>query len=80
MPTVLRTGPFRFSFFNNENNEPPHIHVHAGGNQAKYWLDPIVLERNYGFNLHELRKIKSIIEEHQGDLLGEWNDYFENTI
>ena len=27
MPTVLRIGPFRFHFYSDEGNEPPHIHV-----------------------------------------------------
>ncbi|MCI0750676.1 MAG: DUF4160 domain-containing protein [Flammeovirgaceae bacterium] len=27
MPTVLRIGPFRFHFYSDERNEPPHIHV-----------------------------------------------------
>src|SRR5262245_45288204 len=27
MPSVLRVGRFRFYFFSNEQQEPPHIHV-----------------------------------------------------
>ena len=27
MPSVLRVSGFRFFFFSNEGNEPPHIHV-----------------------------------------------------
>lgn len=40
MPTVLRLGRFRFFFFSNEGNEPPHIHVRAGEDEAKFWLEP----------------------------------------
>ena len=43
MPTVLRIGRFRFYFFSNEGEEPPHIHIKAAEDQAKFWLDPIVL-------------------------------------
>ncbi len=43
MPTVLRVGRYRFYFFSNENNEPPHIHVKAGDDEAKFWLDPVGL-------------------------------------
>jgi hypothetical protein len=25
MPTVLRIGPYRFHFYSDERNEPPHI-------------------------------------------------------
>jgi len=41
MPTVLRIGPYRFFFFSNEGNEPPHVHVERDDNTAKYWLDPV---------------------------------------
>ncbi|HBB93559.1 MAG TPA: hypothetical protein DC042_18005 [Bacteroidales bacterium] len=27
MPTVLRIGAYRFHFYSDEFNEPPHIHV-----------------------------------------------------
>src|SRR5262245_37627615 len=54
MPTILRSGPFRFFFFSNEGREPPHIHVRAGGDEAKFWLDPVALASNYGFNGREL--------------------------
>jgi uncharacterized protein DUF4160 len=49
MPTVLRVGRYRFFFFSNENNEPSHIHVKAGSDQAKFLLEPISLAANYGF-------------------------------
>ena len=35
MPTVLRIGPYRFHFYSREGNEPPHIHVQAGEDEAK---------------------------------------------
>ncbi len=76
MPTVLRVGRYRFSFFSNEGSEPPHIHVHAVGDQAKFWLQPVELERNYGFNVRELNQIRQIISEHQQELLEVWNEYF----
>ena len=50
MPTVLRVGRYRFYFYSNEGLEPPHIHVKAGEDEAKFWLDPVGLVANYGFN------------------------------
>jgi hypothetical protein len=44
MPTVFRTGRYRFFFFSNEGQEPPHIHVKAGSEEAKLWLLPVELE------------------------------------
>ena len=49
MPTVLRVGRYRFHFFSNEGQGASHIHVKAGGDQAKFWLEPIELAANYGF-------------------------------
>jgi hypothetical protein len=76
MPTVLRVGRYRFFFFSNEGQESPHIHVAAGGDQAKFWLDPIDLASNYGFRAHELNEIEQIIEQHQNALMEAWNGYF----
>ena len=58
MPAVLRIGRYRFVFFSNEGQEPPHIHVKAGGDEAKFWLDPVELVVNYGYNARELNQIK----------------------
>ncbi len=76
MPTVLRIGRYRFSFFSNERNEPPHVHVHAGGDEVKFWLAPIEVESNYGFNVRELNEIERIIEEHQQQLMEAWHERF----
>ncbi len=76
MPTILRVGRYRFGFFSNERQEPPHVHVHASGDQAKFWLDPIELVSNYGFNVRELGEIERIIETHQAQWLRKWNEYF----
>jgi hypothetical protein len=75
MPTILRVGRYRFHFFSNEGQEPPHIHIKAGDDQAKFWLDPIELASNYGFRGHELSRIAQIIEEHQAELMEGWNDH-----
>ena len=76
MPTVLRVGRYRFYFFSNEGQEPPHIHIKAGSDQAKFWLDPIDLASNYGFRAHELNQIERIIEQHQTELIEDWDEYF----
>jgi hypothetical protein len=76
MPCVLRIGRFRFFFFSNERAEPPHIHVKAGGDEAKFWLDPIQLAANYGFNGRELTQIEEFVEDYKDDLLEAWNDHF----
>ncbi|MBZ0290670.1 MAG: DUF4160 domain-containing protein, partial [Anaerolineae bacterium] len=41
MPTLMRIGRYRFYIYANENDEPPHVHVEAAEDEAKYWLDPL---------------------------------------
>ncbi len=76
MPTILRIGRYQFKFFSNECEEPPHIHVKAGGQEAKFWLNPIEMASNYGFKSHELKEITRIVQEYHTDFLEAWNEYF----
>lgn len=78
MPTVFRSGPYRFYFFSHEPDEPPHVHVDRDNDSAKFWLEPIGLARNLGFRAHELREIERIIRNHQQELLEAWNGWFGN--
>ncbi len=78
MPTVLRIGRFRFFFYSNENDEPPHIHVKAAENEAKFWLNPVRLAFNYGYKDHELNEIERLVKENQIALWEAWDDYFRN--
>jgi hypothetical protein len=76
MPTVLRVGRYRFVFFSNERGEPPHIHVKASGDEAKFWLEPVELAANYGFNGRELNDIQDLVGDHQVELLEAWHEHF----
>jgi hypothetical protein len=76
MPTVLRIGPYRFYFWSHESNEPPHIHVDRDDRSAKYWLQPVSLARNFGFKVHELRRIEVIVNEHEWEFLEAWHEHF----
>jgi hypothetical protein len=53
MPTVLRIDGYRFFFYSLENGEPPHVHIEAGENVAKYWLYPVELAMSGGFRSRE---------------------------
>ena len=76
MPTVLREGPYRFYFYSHEGTEPPHIHVDHDDQTAKFWLEPVALARNLGFNAVELRTIERLVTQHRAHLLEAWNDFF----
>ena len=75
MPTVIRVGRFRFFFYSNEGQEPPHIHVKAGEDEAKYWLDPVQIAGNYGFNGRELSEIERLVVQHRIEFLEQWNEH-----
>ena len=74
MPTVLRIGRYQFFFFSNEGRDPPHIHVRAAGDEAKFWLDPVSLAANYGFNGRELNQVRRLVQQHHDQLLEAWHD------
>lgn len=76
MPTALRFGPYRFFFYAGDGNEPIHMHVERDDAEAKFWLEPIRLERSQGFTRNELRQIERIIEDHLEVLLESWNEFF----
>ena len=76
MPTVMQIGPYRFFFFSNENQEPAHIHIKAGGNEAKFWLESVRLVTNNGFRARELNEIERIVAEYRSQFLEAWDDYF----
>lgn len=76
MPTVLRSGPYRIYFYSHEPNEPPHVQVDRDHQTCKFWIAPVSLARNLGFDAKELRGVASIISENQQQLLEAWHEYF----
>ena len=76
MPTVLRVGPFRFFFYAGDGGEPPHVDVERDNCEAKFWLDPVRLERSYGFKRKELGRISELVTEHSAELLESWDEFF----
>jgi Domain of unknown function (DUF4160) len=65
MPTVMRSGPFRFHFYSDEGNEPPHIHVETSDGECKFWLDPVRLAKNKGIAPETIRQIERIVFEYR---------------
>lgn len=76
MPTVLRSGPYRFHFYSSDAHEPPHVHVERDENTAKFWLHPVRLESSGGFRPVEARRIQRLVEQHRAALLRSWDAYF----
>jgi hypothetical protein len=76
MPTVLRVGPYRFFFVSLDRGEPPHVHVRRENRVAKFWLDPVALQKTGGYGRSELNTIAVILEEHRATLLESWYEFF----
>jgi hypothetical protein len=45
---------------------------------AKFWLEPVVLERPGGFKSHELDKMGRLVQENRDLLLERWHEHFGN--
>jgi hypothetical protein len=78
MPTILIVGPYRFFFVSLDSGEPPHVHIQREKMVAKFWLDPISLERAGGFKSQELNKLFKMTQEHREFLLERWHEHFGN--
>jgi hypothetical protein len=76
MPTVLRSGPYRFFFYSSDGGEPPHIHVERDANRAKFWLDPVRLQESGGYRPSELTRIAALVNEHRELFLRKWHEHF----
>ena len=77
MPTVLRWASYRAFFYSNEGDEPAHIHVRSGDNEAKFWLHDLSLAINAGFPAHEINDILRHLRQNREDLLKAWQEHFE---
>lgn len=77
MVTVLRQDGFRFVIY-LDDHEPAHVHVYAGGAEAKIALiSPIgrpAVVRVHGMRMGELRKALQLVGEHRAMLLAKWEE------
>lgn len=56
-----------------------HIHVDRAEASVKFWLEPVVLARNVGFNAREPTPLLSIVREHRHQFVEAWRGYFGET-
>ena len=76
MPTILRLGPYRLFFVSLDSSEPPHVHIQREKMAAKFWLEPLALEKAGGFKPHELNVIGKLVEANREFLLEQWHEHF----
>jgi hypothetical protein len=77
MPTVITIDGFRFFFYSNENNEPPHVHVEKADGTAKIWLSPVRVEYMIGFTPRQQKAILAHCNENLELFKEKWNEYFK---
>ena len=76
MPTVLRVGSYRFFFYSNEGDEPPHIHIQKDNMLAKFWLTPVALASSTRFSAVELRYLQKLVNDYKPLFEEAWHEHF----
>lgn len=74
MPVVLRIKGYKIWFYQADLDEPPHVHVGKGNNEAKYWVNPIAVARPGRFKDHELNQIEKILAKNREEILRVWRE------
>lgn len=67
---------YRFFFVSVDRGERPHVHVRREEMVAKFWLEPVFLERAGGFSRVELNAIARLIQARRDRLLRSWYEFF----
>ncbi|HEX9975294.1 MAG TPA: DUF4160 domain-containing protein [bacterium] len=76
MPTIKNIpGPYRFFFYSFDCNEPTHVHVQKENKTCKFWVEPIILVKNYGFSPKELNAVRKITESNKDKILEAWDEH-----
>jgi hypothetical protein len=76
VPTVKNIpGPYRFFFYSFDCNEPKHVHVQHERMVCKFWLEPVMLSKNYGFSPRELNLIRQAILFNRNRIMEAWNEH-----
>ena len=75
VPTILRSGPYRFHFYSHEH-EPPHVHIASADGTAVVRLAPVVIKRAIGYTRRQVTEIEEMVIRHEAEFLRRWHDYF----
>lgn len=76
MPTIADIGPYKLFFYSADGTEPPHVHVRRDRATAKFWMNPVRIERSRGFSDHELCSLQKIVNENRDRIVEAWNEHF----
>jgi len=76
VPTVFRSGPYRFHFHSREH-DPPHIHVESPSGRAAFTLTPLKLSDSRGYTRRETHEIHQIVLTHRHAFPRRWHEHFK---
>jgi hypothetical protein len=70
-------GHFVSSFMRATVRSRPHVHIERDDCEAKFWLDPVRLERSRGFRRKEIYRLQELVAERRQHLLESWDEFFQ---
>jgi hypothetical protein len=76
MPTVLRSGPYRFFFYSMESREPPHIHVERVEDVAKILVRAGRARCESRLSFSRTHPLRRMVTEHREKFLEAWHEHF----
>ncbi|MBI4041862.1 MAG: DUF4160 domain-containing protein [Deltaproteobacteria bacterium] len=75
MPTIFRRYGYRFHFYSNENNEPPHVHVTGKGGEMKIWMPELIVEFAYRVTPSEQKRVMKVVKENVKFFMEKWHGF-----
>jgi len=76
MPSIKDVpGPYRIFFYSFDCNEPMHVHVQREKMVCKFWLEPVEIARNEGFQEREVNRIRQMIESNLTGIRKAWDEH-----
>ena len=81
VPTLVRSGPYRFFIVLYDCAERMHVHASGGSRgAAKLWLEPEVeVAAAKGYTRRQLGQLESVAREHQQMLIRRWIEECEGS-
>jgi hypothetical protein len=53
------------------------VHIGRENNEAKFWVAPVELAYNRGFNKNEIIRLKALVFENIESIRSSWDEYFD---
>ena len=81
--TVLLVQGWLFYFYEDQADEPIHVHAAKGNAECRFWLHParFDIEEDFGFNMspHLRREIRQLLFERFDEIVEAWEKWSRGT-